>query len=154
MYFDKRAGQPRDRVFRGSRTRQHGFSLIEIMVVLVIIGLLASVVTINVRGYLVKARQETARMEIATLKQAVDTFESLHGQFPTNAEGLDILTTTSDKMPEPLIDQVPVDPWGRPYQYSYPGQRGGYDIICYGADGTQGGDGANKDITNWDLQDR
>lgn len=143
----------RCRVARFSGGRTTGFSLVEMMVVLVLIGLLASVVTINVRGYLVRGRQDTARMELATLRNAVETYYGLLGRYPTNEEGLRALATKSDQLAEPLIDQAPVDPWGRPYQYFNPGRDDRpYEVICYGADGREGGEGADADLSSWALR--
>jgi general secretion pathway protein G len=130
------------------------FSLVEIMVVLVIIGLLAGVVTINVRGHLIRARQNAARMEIATVCDALDTYYSLNSRYPSNDEGLVALTKVTSKDPEPLLKQVPVDPWGNPYAYNQPGRNGPYEVISLGADGREGGEGADADICSWDLKDR
>ncbi len=131
-----------------------GFSLIEIMVVLVIIGLLAGVVTLNVRGYLAKAKQNTARMEIATLSNALESYYTSTDRYPTNEEGLEVLTKKSDWQPEPLIKQVPVDPWGRGYFYNNPGKSEPYEVISLGADGREGGEGADADIVSSDLKEK
>lgn len=131
--------------------RRAGFSLVEIMVVLVIIGLLAGVVTINVRNYLITGRQNTAKMEVARICEALETFYSVHGRFPDNAEGLAVLTQASDKLPEPMLSRVPVDPWGKPYQYNRPGQNTPYEVISYGADGQEGGSGEDADVVSFDL---
>jgi len=139
-----------------SRARRHtrgGFSLVEVMVVIVIIGLLASVVTLNVRGYLNKAKQNMARQEIATVVQALETFYAACSRYPTNEEGLAILTRPSEKLPESLLKAVPVDPWRRPYQYNSPGSAGPYEVICYGADGREGGDGVNADVSSDALKE-
>ncbi len=130
--------------------RRAAFSLVEIMVVLVIIGLLAGVVTINVRGHLVRAKQNTARMEIATLCNAIDTFYTIHSRYPTNEEGLAILATNVDQN-EPLLKQVPVDPWGRSYEYIQPGRSQPYEVMSLGADGREGGEGADGDIASSSL---
>lgn len=135
--------------------RQHtsgGFSLIEIMVVLVIIGLLAGLVTINVRGYLIRARQNAARSEIATISDALETFYSTYNRYPTNEEGLNILTRATDQLPEPLLKQSPVDPWGKPYQYNNPGRHGPYDVFTLAGDSREGGSGEDADIGNWNLK--
>jgi general secretion pathway protein G len=124
------------------------------MVVLVIVGLLASVVTINVRGHLMKAKQNTARMEIATLCDALESFYTANDRYPTNDEGLNILAQTSSSQPEPLIKQMPVDPWGRAYQYNQPGRGAPYEIISLGADGREGGSGADADVTSTDLKEK
>lgn len=145
----------RNENFRGrGRGFRGGFSLIEIMVVLVIIGLLASVVTINVRGYLIKAKQNTARMEIATLCDALESYYTANDRYPTNDEGLAALAQTSASQPEPLIKQVPVNPWGHPYQYNQPGRDGPYEVISLGADNREGGTGADMDLISSDLKEK
>lgn len=129
-----------------------GFSLIEIMVVLVIIGLLAGLITVNVRGYLIRARQNAAKSEIATIDDALQTFYSIYNRYPTNQEGLKILTEKTKRIAQPLLKQPPIDPWGRPYQYDNPGRHGAFDVFTLGADGREGGTGANEDIGNWMLK--
>jgi len=131
-----------------------GFSLVEIMVVLVIIGLLAGVVTLNVRHFMIKGKQNTARMEISNICQAVESFYATFGRYPSNEEGLAVLTQTNDKLPEKLLNQMPSDPWGKSYQYNQPGRSEPYEVICFGADGREGGEGADRDIVSWDLKDR
>lgn len=135
-----------------SSRRNRGFSLVEIMIVIVIMGLLAGVVAINVRSYLNKARQNAARTDIATIDHAVDMFWSETGRYPTQDEGLAILAKPSEKFPEPLLKDVPVDPWGRPYMYVYPAANGSYDVICLGADGKEGGTGQDEDISSSTLR--
>lgn len=134
---------------------QEGFSLVEVMVVLVIIGLLAGLVTINVRGHLVRAKQNAARAEIATICEALESFYALHDRYPTNEEGLLALTERSDRMTEPLLNTVPMDPWRRPYQYNQPGREGAYEVISLGADGREGGEpgSVESDIVSWDLKE-
>jgi len=133
--------------------RMKAFSLLEIMIVIVIIGMLAGVVTVNVRGYLIKAKQNAARQEIAVIVGALETFYATYNRYPTNDEGLEILTKPSSKLPEALINGVPIDPWSEPYQYNSPGANGPYEVICFGADGSEGGEGADADITSDDLKD-
>ena len=132
-----------------------GFSLVEIMIVIVIMGLLAGVVTINVRGYLTKAKQNTARTEMRTIANTLETFWGTYSRYPTNDEGLAVLTKPGEKFSEALLDgDVMKDPWGFPYQYNYPGPTPGrYEVICYGADGREGGDGANADIHSDNLKE-
>jgi len=132
---------------------RRGFSLVEIMIVIVIIGLLASVVTVNARGYLLKAKQNTARQEIATIMHALDTFYATYGRYPTNDEGLAILARPSEKLPEPLLSAEPRDPWGHPYQYNSPGTNAPYEVICFGADGRAGGEGADADLSSTNLKE-
>ena len=127
---------------------RRAFSLVEIMIVIVIIGLLAGVVTINVRHYLTKAKQNTARQGMATIVQALDSYWAVYNRYPTNEEGLAVLAKPSDKMPEPLLKCEPVDPWGRPFVYNSPGPSGPYQVICLGPEGREGAEGV---ITSDDL---
>jgi len=129
------------------------FSLVEIMVVVVIIGLLASVVTVNVRSYLTKAKCNLARQDIAHIEQALGAFWAEANRYPTSDEGLEALTRPTEKNPEPLLSgsSVPKDPWGRPYQYNCPGRTGPYEVICFGADGREGGQGGDADISSGEV---
>ena len=117
-----------------------GFSLIEVMVVVVIIGLLAGAVAIKVSGYIDKARINRARADIASIVDAVEAFYADNSRYPTNDEGLSAL---------PL--KTTTDPWGRTYQYNFPGRENDFDIVSYGADGRQGGDGIDADVTSASL---
>ena len=119
---------------------------------IVIIGLLSGVVTVSVRSYLVRGKQTVARMEIAKIAQAIDTFYSNFDRYPTNEEGLTVLIEKSDEFPDGLLNKVPTDPWGRPYEYNYPGQSAPYDLVSYGADHQEGGAGADADLTNTDVE--
>ena len=123
------------------------------MIVLVIIGLLAGVVSINARSYIMKARQHTARQEIATIVKALNTYYATYARYPTNEEGLGALTKPTEKISEPLLDGDPNDPWRNPYQYNSPGSKGPFEVISYGADGRPGGEGANADITSDNLKE-
>ena len=138
----------------GKRQTRRGFSLVEIMIVIVIIGMLASVVTINVRNHLIRSRQEIARTEISTLVSALNAFWGDYGRYPTNEEGLGILLKPGKRNPEPYIEgsQAPSDPWARPYHYLTNGKT--IEVFTLGADGREGGDGADADISSKDLQDR
>jgi general secretion pathway protein G len=135
---------------------KRGFSLVELMIVIVIIGLLAGVVTIKAAGYLSKAKQNTARHEIATVMQCVETFYGAYGRYPTSEENLAILSRASEKFPEPLLDNEPVDPWGNTYQYKVTGSGSSakYEIVSYGADGKEGGEGNDADISSLNLKDK
>ena len=136
---------------KGRRARR-AFSLVEIMIVIVIIGLLAGLVTINVKGYLDKARKNTAKAEIATIVQGLNTFYATYGRYPTNEEGLNVLTHATDKITEVLLEGKTTDPWGNPYVYVCPGQSTPFEVLSYGADGREGGDGADADISSTDLK--
>ena len=140
---------------KGSGRSRRGFSLLEMMFVFVLIGLLAGLVTVNARYYLAKGKQNAARAEISSICTALETFNSVEQRYPDNDEGLEILAEKSDRFPEPLLKRPPRDPWGRAYQYNRPGPEGEpYEVICFGADGQGGGEGADADIRNWDLQDK
>jgi len=134
--------------------RPHGFTLVELMVVIVIMGLLASLVTINVRGHLIKARQTAAKQEISAIMQALEIFYATYGRYPTNEEGLAVLTQPSDKLPEKILEGDTVDPWGNVYRYACPGVNRAYDIISYGADGREGGSGADADVRSDQLKEK
>lgn len=133
--------------------RRCGFSLVEIMVVIVIIGLLAGVVTVNVRSYITKAKRNTARQEIATIVQALNSFYAEYGRYPTNEEGLEALAKPSEKLPEPLLDGELVDPWGQAYQYNAPGPNGPFEVVSYGGDGREGGEGVDADVSSDKLKE-
>jgi len=130
-----------------------GFSLVELMAVIVILGILATVATVSVKGYLVAAKQGVARTEIASICNGLDTFDTLNGRYPSNEEGIEILAQPSERFPEPILKKVPKDPWGNPYQYIHPGQVSAYEVICLGQDGREGGTGADKDISSDDDED-
>lgn len=135
--------------------RRRGFSLLEMMFVFVLIGLLAGLVTVNARYYLTRGKQNAARAEIARISTALETFYSATGRYPDNNEGIAVLATKSEQFPEPLLTAMPRDPWGHEYQYNRPGRNGSpYEVICFGADGRDGGDGADKDIGSWDLKEK
>ena len=129
-----------------------GFSLVELMVVLVILGLLAGVVTVSTRMYLTKAKASTARMEISTISGGLETYYTLYGNYPSSDEGLEVLTVAQEGEDDAILEQKAIDPWGNPYQYNYPGSHGTFDVYSLGADGREGGEGANADIGNWDLK--
>lgn len=120
-----------------------GFTFIEIMIVVVIIGLLAGAVALKVSDYVDKAKINRARSDIATIVNAVESYYADTGQYPTNEQGLAILPLKNTK-----------DPWGRPYQYNQPGRGAPYEVITYGANGREGGDGVDKDISSTDLEER
>ena len=133
--------------------RQRGFSLIEFLAVLALMAIVAGIVTVSVRPLMVKGKQDAARAEVSNICNALEAYFSVHGRFPGNDEGLAALRKKDEKLTEPLLTQDPVDPWGRPYQYNAPGRQGPYEVICFGADGREGGSGADRDIVSWDLKD-
>ncbi len=132
---------------------ERGFSLIELIVVLVILGLLATVVGPRVMDRLGKGKSEIAKLQIDQLEGALGLFRFDVGRYPTSAEGLQGLIATSgvQNWSGPYLDKrtLPKDPWGREYQYRSPGQYGDFDLWSWGADGTQGGDDDNADVASW-----
>ena len=135
-----------------------GFTLVELMVVIVIIGLLATVVMMNVLPSQDRAMAEKARADIAVLEQAVETYRLEILAFPRTEDGLQALVRAPARLARPeryrtggYIRRLPADPWGNPYQYSHPGRHGAYDIYSLGADGREGGEGNDADIGNWSL---
>lgn len=133
-----------------------GFTLVELMVVIVIIGLLATVVMINVMPSQDRAMAEKARADISVLEQALETYRLELLQYPTSAQGLQSLLTAPTGLQRPdryrqggYIRRLPDDPWGNPYRYRSPGEHGQFDVYSLGADGTEGGEGEAADIGNW-----
>ena len=133
---------------RNERRRERGMTLIEIMVVIVILGLIASAVAVNVVGQMSKARVETAKNDVRKIADGVDTFKVLKGHYPTTEEGL--ATLIKENILKPNKEGKLIDPWGHEYVYLYPGQthQDSYDVKSYGGDGQPGGDGENADIVN------
>lgn len=131
--------------------RRSGFTLVELIAVIVIIGILASVVAFRTRSYMVVSRQNAAKLDLSRLVQAIDTFEATHSRYPNNEEGLEILTTKGDDLVDGIIKSVPLDPWKNPYQYNNPGANSAYEVICLGADGREGGEGADRDLSSEKL---
>ncbi|ODT64274.1 MAG: type II secretion system protein GspG [Phenylobacterium sp. SCN 69-14] len=133
-----------------------GFTLLELMVVIVIIGLLATIVMVNVLPSQDRAMKEKARADISVLEQSIESYRLDNFAFPTSEQGLQALVTPpsgmtrSDRYREGgYIRRLPTDPWGNPYQYAAPGEKGQFDIFSFGADGRKGGEGADADIGNW-----
>jgi general secretion pathway protein G len=136
--------------------RAAGFTLVELMVAIVIIGLLSTVVMINVMPSQDRAMTEKARADISVLEQALETYRLDNLAYPTTAQGLDALLSAPSGLARPeryrnggYIRRLPEDPWGNAYQYRQPGRSGGFDVYSFGADGADGGDGDNADIGNW-----
>lgn len=137
-----------------SRRQLSAFTLVELIAVIVIIGILASVVAFRTRSYLVVSKQNAAKLDVSRIVQAVDTFYATHDRYPNNEEGLEALTVRDAVFEEGILKQIPLDPWKRPYQYNSPGSSSAYEVICLGADGREGGEGADRDITSDDLDRR
>jgi len=136
------------------RTRVgRGFTLVELMVVIVLIGLLAGAVALGTRSYLIAGKQAVARLEISRICQALDTFYASADRYPTNDEGIEVLAQPSEKFAAPLLSTFPKDPWGHPYEYVYPGRDTPYEVLSFGADGRAGGTGADRDLSSTQLDD-
>jgi general secretion pathway protein G len=133
------------------KRRGRAFTLVELMVVIVIIGLLAGAVTLGVRSYLIAGKQGVARMEIAKIVQALDTYYAAFDQYPGSDDGLQALVEPNDRFPDGLLNKLPHDPWGHVYQYNSPGRAGAFEVICYGADGHEGGVGVDQDLSSDNL---
>ena len=134
--------------------RQRGFTLIELMVVLAIIGVLAALIVPNVLGRADDARITAARTDVGNLMQALKLYKLDNQRFPTPEQGLRalVLRPTTEPVPanwKPYLDKLPNDPWGRPYQYMNPGIRSEVEVLSFGADGQAGGEGNNADIGSW-----
>jgi len=143
------------RAFRFVPHASRGMTLIEILVVLVLIGVGLGIVGGNFIGRGEKAKADAAKIEISQIGQALDLYKLEIGRYPTSSEGLQALvsapaSTANWNGPYWKKSQMPKDPWGNEYRYTAPGQKGPYDIVSLGADGKEGGDGANKDITSAD----
>jgi general secretion pathway protein G len=128
-----------------------GFTLVELMAVITIMALLAGIVGLSVRSYTVRSKQNIAKIEIGKLIQALDTFFTTYDRYPSNEEGLEILATPSAEFAEGLLPYVPDDPWGQRYEYRNPGESEPFEIVCFGADKRQGGEGGDRDITSQDV---
>lgn len=138
--------------------RKNGFTLVELMVVIVIIGLLATVVVINVLPSQDRAMVEKAKADISTLSQALEMYRLDNLTYPSTAEGLQALVAPPAALSQPAryrsggyIKKLPADPWGRAYQYANPGRKGAFDIYSLGADGAPGGENENADIYSSDI---
>jgi general secretion pathway protein G len=133
------------------RYRDAGFTLIELMIVIGILGLMAYMVAPRLMGVMGKAKPKIALTDIKNLETALDLFYLDVGRYPSEEEGLKVLTQKPDNLPNwggPYLKKAAKDPWGREYIYKFPGENGPYDLMSYGADGQPGGEGENADITN------
>lgn len=136
------------------RAAQRAFTLIELMVVLVIIGVLAALIVPNVLDRADEARITAAKTDVNNLMQALKLYKLDNQRFPTAEQGLQALIARPGASPvppnwHPYLDKLPNDPWGRPYQYLNPGVKGEIDVMSLGADGQPGGEGNNADIGSW-----
>jgi len=133
---------------------RYGFTLIELMVVMIILGLLAALVVPRMFGRIGEARKKAANAQIELFGTALDSFYLDVGRYPTTAEGLEALITQvsdADGWNGPYLKkpEIPSDPWNKPYHYESPGKHGDYDLYSYGADDAEGGEGDNEDIVSW-----
>jgi len=135
---------------------QHGFTLIEILVVVVILGILAAIVVPRVMERPAEARITRVKQDVQGITTALNLYKLDNFRYPSNEQGLQALTAKPSGQPEapnwkgPYLDRLPKDPWSNPYQYQQPGQHGEIDIYSYGSDGRPGGDGDAADIGNWE----
>jgi len=135
------------------KRRENGFTLIEILVVMIIIGLLAALVGPRFFGQVSTAKLGAAKAQIELFGTALDTFRLDVGKYPTTEEGLKALREKPSGVEgwngPYLPKEIPLDPWKRPYIYKSPGEHGDYDLISHGLDGTEGGEGENQDVVSW-----
>ncbi len=138
------------------RRREAGFTLVELMVVILIIGLLTTIVAFNVLSLGEQSKVQKARADIATIEQALDLYKLNQGSYPATQDGLRALVQAPTSLTDPTryprggyIKKLPRDPWSHDYLYRFPGAHGDVDIWSQGADGQDGGEGDNADITSW-----
>lgn len=135
------------------RRDQRGFSLVELMVVVIVLAILAGTIIPQFAGTTYDARVSRARADIAKLEQQLELFNTKFDRYPSTEEGLEALVTgpKEAKNFQPLVKELVSDPWGKPYRYRSPGIHGSktYDLWSQGADGADGGEDKGKDITNW-----
>lgn len=138
------------------RSAENGFTLVELMVVIVIIGLLATIVAINVIPAGDKANIEKAKADVSLIEQALEMYRLDNLTYPSTTDGLAALVSPPASLAQPqryrrggYIKRLPDDPWGRAYLYAAPGRSGPFDVYTLGADGREGGEAENADIGNW-----
>lgn len=137
-----------------------GFTLIEIMVVVVILGILAAIVVPRVMDRPDEARITKVKQDIRTLESALNLYRLDNFRYPTTEQGLQALVERPTSGPDAsqyrdggYMDRLPQDPWGHPYQYLNPGRHGEFDVFSYGADGRRGGEGIDREIGNWNMDE-
>lgn len=138
------------------KTRHSGFTLIEVMIVIVILGVLAALIVPKVMGRPDEARVIAAKQDIATIMQSLKLYKLDNRRYPSTEQGLAALVQKPSLAPVPdnwnpggYLEKLPKDPWGKPYVYLSPGLNGEIDVMSYGADGQAGGQGTDADIGNW-----
>lgn len=135
--------------------KQKGFTLIELMVVVIILGLLAGVVGPQVMKHLGTSKVKTAKLQIEDLGAALDLYRLEVGSYPSTSQGLEALVSEPSGVsgwngPYLRKNKIPEDPWGNEYHYRFPGEHGAYDLYSLGADNADGGEGENQDIVSWE----
>ncbi|KPK35155.1 MAG: type II secretion system protein GspG [Betaproteobacteria bacterium SG8_40] len=138
------------------KSGNRGFTLVEVMVVVVILAVLAALIVPRVVGRTDEARAVAAKQDIAAIMQSLKLYRIDNSRYPTNDQGLEALVSRPTQEPLPgnwksYLDKLPKDPWGRTYRYLNPGVHGDVDVFSYGADGEPGGTEADSDIGSWDL---
>ena len=136
------------------RASRRGFTLIELLVVLVILGLLATIAAPQVIRFIAGAKSDTAKVQVERLTTTLDLYRLSVGRYPSEQESLRALVERPAGLatwngPYLAKDDALTDPWGRPYVYVFPGRHGAYDLYSLGADGREGGEGEDRDLTNW-----
>lgn len=136
-----------------NRKKEHGFTLIEMLIVMVILGLLAALVGPRMFGKVGKSKQKAAKAQISLFETALDTYRLDVGKYPTTEMGLQALRDQPEDVERwdgpYLPKEIPVDPWGHAYEYRCPGDHGEFDILSFGSDGSPGGEGEDEDIVSW-----
>ena len=147
--------------FNNMRKSPAGFTLIELMVVIVILGILAGLIVPRIMGRPEEAKQLKAKLTIESLETSLRLYKLDNGSYPTTEQGLEALVAAPDtgEVPKHYRDggyvekgRIPLDPWENEFVYLSPGVHGEYDIVSYGADGVPGGEGKNKDVNSWELE--
>lgn len=135
-----------------------GFTLIEIMVVVVILAILAGIIVPRIMGRPEEAKRTKAQVDIKAVEEALNLYKLDSGAYPSTEQGLDALVKKPETKPVPekwraegYLSKLPTDPWGRTYQYLSPGEHGDFDLYSFGADGERGGEGKNADVESWNL---
>jgi general secretion pathway protein G len=141
---------------KAKSSNEDGFTLVELMVVIVILGILATVVVVNVFPATGQARATAAKADIASIESALEMYRLDNLTYPSSTDGLQALVAPPPGLAQPqryrpggYIKRLPDDPWGNPYRYTFPGQHGAFDVFSFGGDNKEGGEGENADIGNW-----